>query len=444
MRLRFLLSLSFVLASGLPIPCLAASVPPGYAVDLIRGDLDFPVAVRFAPDGRVFYLEVHTGQIKIFPDPGYSWASVPVDVAGERGLLGIALHPDFPDSPYVYVYHTHPSPLANRVVRLKDIGGVGVDYTTLLSLPASSSFHHGGRLAFGPDRMLYVTYGDQQAASAAQDNNDVRGKILRLGPGGKPAPGNPFGPTNPAAAKGVRNPFGLCFDPRDGTGYFTENGPECDDEVNLLTLGANYGWATNDACGSQPSGAHPALVTYSPTIAPTGCCLYRGSAYGGHLDGDLFFGSYNDGALRRIVFEPGSVDQVDSVDVFAQFGESVTDVTTGLEGMLWVTTSSGLWRIRPAGVTSVGPPPSGLSFRAGPNPFSGMVSFDLSRDASFQTLQVLDLQGRRVRDWPVSGLPSLAWDGSDELGREVPAGIYFARAQGTNGTVTIRLVRVGR
>jgi hypothetical protein len=158
----------------------------------------------------------------------------------------------------------------------------------------------------------------------------------------------------------------------------------------------------------------------------------------------LFFGSYNDGALRRIVFEPGTVDQVDSVEVFAQFEESVTDVTIGPDAMLWVTTTGGLWRIRPANVAAVEPTSPETSFRIGPNPFAETVTFDLFHDAGFQTLQVLDLQGRLVREWQVSQTPVVAWDGRDQVGRAVPAGIYFARAHGPSQTVTIRLVRVGR
>src|SRR4029453_11515636 len=137
-----------------------------------------------------------------------------------------------------------------------------------------------------PDRMLYVTHGEQTEPDDAQETNNLNGKILRLTPGGRPAPDNPYGPTNPGVLKGVRNPFGICFDPVDGAGYFTENGPDCDDEVNLLVPGANYGWSTSDFCGSQPVGTYPALKSFSPTIAPTGCWVYRGTSYTPSLDGN--------------------------------------------------------------------------------------------------------------------------------------------------------------
>jgi hypothetical protein len=123
---------------------------------------------------------------------------------------------------------------------------------------------------------------------------------------------------------------------------FTENGPDCDDEVNLIVLGANYGWGTADFCGGQPSGSYPAIKTFTPTIAPTGCNVYRGTRYTPALDGDLFFGSYNYGVLEHIKFVPGTVDQIALYEEFATFPEPLLDVTTGTDGYC------GLRRARPS------------------------------------------------------------------------------------------------
>src|SRR6185503_8048418 len=200
---------------------------------------------------------------------------------------------------------------------------------------------------------LYMTHGEETEPDDAQDVNNLNGKILRLTLGGRPPPDNPYSPTNAAFAKGVRNPFGLCFDPQDGTGYFTENGPDCDDEVNLLVAGANYGWSTSDFCGGQPAGTYPALRRFSPTIAPTGCCFYRGTRYTPSLDGDLFWGSFNEGIVYRMEFQPGTVDQVALVEPFADFGEPILDVTTGTDGYLWVSTTEKIFRILPPDAAGV-------------------------------------------------------------------------------------------
>jgi glucose/arabinose dehydrogenase len=426
----------------------ASALPPDYEIERVKPSLGFPVAARFAPDGRCFYIERGTGQIRVFNaigDPvAVNWASVPVNISDERGLLGLALHPDFPDSPFVYVYHTNPSPLVNRIVRFSDVGGLGTDPLLFYDgLPAAAQYHHGGRLAFGPDRNLYVTYGEQTEPATAQDIDDRRGKILRLGLGGKPAFGNPFGPSNPAYAYGVRNPFGICFDPRDGIGYFTENGPDCDDEVNRLAIGVNYGWGPDDFCDGQPAPSYPAIARFTPTIAPTGCVLYRGDGYGGRFDGDFFFGSYNEGNIRRIRFVAGTVDVVDTLEIFAQFDEPILDVTVGPDELLWVSTFTSLWRIRPPFVTSVDGPAAPARLTASPNPFVRGVSFRLPAGA-FVDADVLDITGRSLRAWHAAGGSSLTWDGRDWSGAEVPAGVYFLRVRGDAGSLTKRLVKIGR
>ncbi len=418
----------------------------------VHAGLNFPTALRFAPDGTLFYTELQTGRIMRRDDP-YNpiadvWATVPVDaeVGTERGLLGLALHPDYPDSPYVYVYHSHPNPLTNRVARIQDRDGVGTNYTVFFgNLPAQSGIHHGGRLAFGPDGMLYVTYGDQDNRDLSQQTGVLPGKIFRLGRGGKPAPGNPFGPTNPAAFMGIRNVFGICFDPQDGTGYFTENGPTCDDEVNVLSIGQNYGWGMpTEACGSYPDNSMAPLLSFTPTIAPTGCVLYRGTVHP-QFNGNLLFGSFNDGVLYRAVFAPGSVTDVDTLEVLEDFdGHPVLDVTVAPNGVIWVCTDEAIFRVL-ATPLDVEPQDSArLRLDIGPNPFATTVSLGLPTGARFDRVEILDLLGRQVRAWNGPLASRLIWDGRDQAGRSVGAGMYVVRAIGDAGVVTGRMVKIGR
>jgi len=426
----------------------ARALPPGYTLEQVVSNVNFPGQIRFAPDGRLFYLEVKTGRVMVASPPYQSWsvwATLPIDTFGERGLLGMAFHPSYADSHFVYIYYTNLTPLTNRIVRFLDLGTIGTAGIVFFDgIPAYGTFHHGGRLAFGPDRMLYATHGEQTEMADAQDQNSLNGKILRLTPGGKAAPDNPYGPTNPAALKGVRNPFGICFDPRDGTGYFTENGPDCDDEVNLIVLGANYGWGTADFCGGQPSGSYPAIKTFTPTIAPTGCTVYRGTRYTPVLDGDLFFGSYNYGVLEHIKFVPGTVDQIALYEEFATFPEPLLDVTTGIDGYLWVATTSTIWRILPPNVAGVDLPVARPSLSAAPNPFTRGVELTLGGAGSFDRLEVLDLAGRRVRSFSVQGSSTILWDGHDDQGEEVRAGVYLVRIHGASNTITRRVVKLAR
>jgi glucose/arabinose dehydrogenase len=414
-----------------------------------RGGLHLPVALRFAPDGRLFYLEVWGGRIRVFSDTtaanASTWATVPINAGSERGLMGLAFHPAFPDSPYVYVFHTNPAPLVNRVARLTDQFGLGTDYTVIVdNLPSVSDKHNGGRIAFGPDGMLYVTMGENDVPAYAPDAGEVRGKILRYTPMGEPAPGNPFGAGNPAYARGVRNPFGLCFDPVAGYGFFTDNGPACDDKLNHLVAGANYGWGPGYACGSLPGGTLGPIERITPTIAPTGACVYRGSVFP-ELDGDILFCAFNDGLLRRVALHPsdpglslGMTEIAYNVE-----GDMLLDVTVGPDQGVWACGPTTIMRLyETTNVGGVGDPAAGRGLSPAPNPFSASLAMRLPPGAVLDRLEALDLGGRRVRSWsgPLSG--TVAWDGRDDRGRPVPAGVYLLRGAAAGRLLESRVVRL--
>ena len=156
--------------------------------------------------------------------------------------MGIAFHPDFATSPFVYAMHTYGGFLSahNKLVRMRWNGtALGAPETLLDGFPGSG-IHNGSRIAVGPDRMLYVTTGDAGDGDVAQDLHSFGGKILRLTLDGRPAPGNPF--DNAVWSYGHRNPQGLVFHPTTGVLYETEHGPSDNDEVNIIRRGGNYGW----------------------------------------------------------------------------------------------------------------------------------------------------------------------------------------------------------
>jgi quinoprotein glucose dehydrogenase len=429
-----------------PVPALA--LPAGFEVETRYSALNFPTKLVFTPNGRLLYTELGGRIMSINLEAGTQptvWATLSVANSGEQGLLGMVLHRDFPDSPFVYVFLTNPNPLEDRIVRLTYSDAFGYNEMVMFRIAGVGQDHHGGRMAYGPDGMLYVTVGEAGDAANAQDVNDARGKILRLGPGFKPAPANPFGPNNPAALYGVRNPFGLCFDPLDGTGYFTENGPECDDEVNLISFGADYGWGPNDFCHGQPAGTQPAITMFTPTIAPTGACLYRGSSFPPYLDGNLFFASYLSGAVRRIKFVPGTLDQADTVDVFHAAGNPVIDVVEGPDGNLWFCTPTTIQRISYphfAGVTDRRP--TNVQLTAWPNPWNDEIRFQLPPGVATGMLEIFGLEGRRVARLEVPRTGVLRWNGRGDGGSAVPSGVYFARVDVPGGKATRRLIKLAR
>lgn len=291
--------------------------------------LTFPTNMAFAPDGRLFFTEKDTGSVRVIVDGRLRprpFASFDVINEGETGLLGIALHPEFEREPWVYLYLSDAETRRNIVVRLRDEDGVGRGRQDVIALlTAQNGYHNGGDLLFGSDGLLYVAVGEVHEPDRAQVVSDLGGKILRLEPDGSVPADNPFGPKNPAYTMGHRNSFGLCVDPEKDRIWETENGPEADDEVNLLRPGRNYGWPL--VTGFAPDdGFEPPLSVFPDTIALTGCVVWRG---------DLYVGAFLTGAVYRISSE-GTAERV------ASFPAGVTDLQVGPDDRLYVATAEAI------------------------------------------------------------------------------------------------------
>src|SRR5206468_5111172 len=156
------------------------------------------------------------------------WATLGVSaqVGAERGLLGIAVDPDFARNAFVYLYYSYPTGggSRNKLVRMRDQNGRGVEETVLLDNIPGESIHDGGRVKFGPDGKLYVTTGDAGNMANAQDTRSLGGKILRLEKDGKVPADNPL-PGSPVYSLGHRNVEGIAWQPDTKALYETEHGP---------------------------------------------------------------------------------------------------------------------------------------------------------------------------------------------------------------------------
>ncbi len=333
----------------------------------VQTGLAWPIALAFASDGRVFYAERNTGAIRIIENgavlPTAFFTLPNTNTAGERGLLGLALDPGFPGSPYVYAYQTYDDAAAgttyNRIVRIQASGNTGVSSSVILQMPplSGATNHNGGVIAFGQDGRLWAVVGENANPSLAQNSMTPLGKVLRMDSDGNPAPDNPFYGSlsweNRVYTYGHRNMFGLAFHPVTGRAYVTENGPNCNDEVNALTAGSNYGWGPSQTCTSPPpppantnqDGPSPVMPIdwWTPTIAPTNAAFFTGSLLPQSRN-HLMFGAYNDHRLRELTLTPDGTAVVNET-VLLTATEAILDVEMGRDGYLWVTTPTTIYRL---------------------------------------------------------------------------------------------------
>ncbi|MFF5535145.1 PQQ-dependent sugar dehydrogenase [Streptomyces cinerochromogenes] len=210
-----------------------------------------------------------------------------VSPAGEGGLLGIALSPAFASDHMVYAYFTSASD--NRIVRMlydekKPAGEqLGAPDTVFKGIP-KGRIHNGGRIAFGPDGMLYAGTGESGQKGLAQDRKSLGGKILRLTPDGEPAPGNPF-PGSPVYSYGHRNVQGLAWDDRQRL-FASEFGQDTWDELNAIKPGGNYGWPEAEGRSSDARFQNPLAQWHTDDASPSGIAWVDGVIWTAGLKGE--------------------------------------------------------------------------------------------------------------------------------------------------------------
>jgi aldose sugar dehydrogenase len=326
----------------------AATVP--FRVEEVATGLDTPWELAFAPDGSIFVTErpgrlrvIENGRLRAEPV-----ANVPdVAEAGEGGLLGMALAPDFATSGNLYLYHTYrDNGTKNRVVRytLTDRAGargLGGQQIIVADIPGAGT-HNGGRIAFGPDGKLYVCNGDAANTALSQDRNSLAGKILRLEPDGKVPADNPT-PGSPVYSYGHRNPQGLAWQPGTNQLYATEHGPSSNDEVNRIVAGGNFGWPTITGTQTRDGMIAPLITSGSGnTWAPSGATFVAANTFP-QLRGSLLFAGLRSTTLWKLTV--GGTPQLTPL-LSDEYGR-LRAVSEGPDGNIYVLTSSQDGRGRP-------------------------------------------------------------------------------------------------
>jgi glucose/arabinose dehydrogenase len=271
-------------ASGSAAPSIKPGAVPAVA-DTLAEDLTSPWGLAFLPDGTVLVTERDTARLKAIAGRRTSvLGTVPgVEPRGEGGLLGVAVSPQFGTDAAIFVYFT--SNTDNRIVRFILRDGKISDPKPILTGIPSGGIHNGGRIIFGPDGMLYAGTGDSARRNLSQDKGSLGGKILRMTPEGKPAPGNPF-PSSLVYSYGHRNVQGLAFGP-GGQLWAAEFGQNTWDELNVIRPGGNYGWPTREGRGSGGSQLIDPVAQWGTAEAsPSGIAIAGDAVYMAGLRGE--------------------------------------------------------------------------------------------------------------------------------------------------------------
>ena len=364
-------------------------------------DFNLPWRIAFLPDGRMLVTE-KVGPVWLVTQQGGKTpvSNVPaVLTSGQGGMLGIYTSPNYATDHAIYLTYSEPgdggSSLALARAKLS-IGDASASLDDLQVIWRDGARGRGGQfgaaVAFSPDKkFLFLTVGDRQRMTPAQDPNSPLGKILRLTLDGKPAPGNPQAgktgaatldiinpPRNTELAKtataaftytfpgpnltpaetwtlGHRTPYGLAFGP-DGRLWELEHGPRGGDELNLIEPGKNYGWplvsyATNydrveiPSPDTRPDLAKP-VIYWTPVIAPGNFTFYDGAMFP-RWKGSALIGGMATRTLSRITFDgKGGATPAERWSV----GEQIRDVAVAPDGAVWVVTNDragGLFRLTP-------------------------------------------------------------------------------------------------
>lgn len=341
-----------------------------YETKVLSEGLNRPWGIAILPDGRLLITE-KGGTLRIATSTGDLSDAITglpaVNSAGQGGLLGVTIDPDFEGNRMVYWSFSQDTPAGTLTAigkgRLADdektIENAAVIYQ---ATPAhKSNLHYGGRLLFDKEGYLFVSTGERSdivTRPLSQDLNAALGKVLRITTEGKAAPGNPFEGRSDARPEiysyGHRNVQGLAFHPATGDLWENEFGPRGGDEVNLIQPGKNYGWPTitygleysGDKIGGaiqQQEGLEQPVYYWDPVLSPSGMTFYSGNSIP-EWENNLFIAGLSSVHIARLVIKDNKV--VGEERLLTEEAQRFRDVQQGKDGALYAVTDGGrLYRI---------------------------------------------------------------------------------------------------
>ncbi len=451
----------------------------------VARDLDIPWEVTWGPDHHLWMTE-RTGTVsRLDPESGeksilYSFEPA---LVVNTGLLGMALHPNFCDTPHVYLVYTYwetgeENRFLERLSRFtyEEENDTLIDETVLLDGINVSNDHAGSRLEIATDRTLYMTTGDANRTDSTQSIASLVGSVLRMNLDGSPPADNPFvdepWPAPLIWSYGHRNPQGLHL-ASNGVLYSSEHGPATDDEVNIIEVGRNYGWA--DVLGycdtpfemricEEQNIAEP-LMAWSPTIAPSDVAFYDHDAIP-EWKGSLLLSVLKNRRIIQMKLNEAGDSVLEMNDYFAYEYGRIRDIAIAPDGRLFLAVSNrdvqgtprpGDDRILELSAATGHPelPPVGslcdrLSVPENsrtlgnsrlevgnvyPQPVRTEGRLDLGRVVSPGRLEVYNGEGRKVLDMPTEGGDQVRFDRGD-----LPDGAYWAEVHTEDVLYRFRLI----
>lgn len=351
-----------------PLPAHAEPLPPDVSIEIYgTWASGYPTAMAWAPDGRLFVntKEGIVYQIAVGGGAATVWLDLSAIVVTsiEHGLIGITFDPLYPAQPFVYLYYTVQTDgvISNRLVRYSEVNGAAQDPLILLDIPRTGvdlncGWHHGGNLHFGPDGFLYITIGDYGCDGGnSQSLATPKGKMLRLDvnppflaePNAARAANNPIcyvaqpgRVVDPRVwACGLRNSWDFTFDSVTNFVFATENGPGCNDEINWMLGGSNYGWPRSATsyydCVTLPRPYEEPIYTFPTPIGIVGVLLFNSTTipawrhhlvWCGNRDYTMYHAPFATGSFNSLTAD--SAIPVDGVDC-------PTDLSLGPDGRLY-------------------------------------------------------------------------------------------------------------
>ena len=319
--------------TGVPEPesTTANAGPVQVETSVVATGLEAPWGLAFLPSGEALVTERDSGRLLSLDASGNveELQRLPEGGTGEGGLLGVALSPGYASDGLIYAYYSTESD--NRVVRFRQ----GEDPDPILTGIPVNTFHNGGRIAFGPDGLLYVGTGDAGENLSSQDVNSLAGKILRVTPDGEAPEENPV-PGNPLYSYGHRNVQGLAWD-ANGRLYASEFGPSSVDEVNRIEPGGNYGWPNVEGEAGDPNYLDPISSWPTAEASPSGAEILKGGAIP-QWEGDFFMAGLRGQRLWRLDLDENG-DVIEREPLLRDAGR-LRHVTQAPDGSLWILTSN--------------------------------------------------------------------------------------------------------